>query len=248
MERDTQTKSLQFFVIHRPTILPSTTDISSNRHRSTNKIHSTSLSKEVIIVDKLISDIEKRMVGKGTCGFLRNPLKFKIIFDKKAQRLSLNFKSGIEMLRETLLINDFSLVSLFEESMISLIDHRPVFFDLFHKYVYNQNRTIMDGFAAFLMFLSNYLKGKYIAFIMEFLFIILHVAFQKNTNPDNIRNFVRISLIDHTQIIRDAQEKFQSLFGCDRNVLIDPGLLFLQFGDYLFFYDFLSCAPDLKAP
>jgi hypothetical protein len=241
LDKSTQTEEVLAFSLARLSTRSSILSSDSKIQRSLLKISKRVVDIEDYIIDQIA--IEHTLYAKSSIKntALRNPLKNKVYFTLKDDKLLANFVWDIEILRSDLCpLNGSSFVDQFESCFCELLLHRTDFINKFQKYVYKPNRTVLQALVTFVYFLSCHFKSKVLAFIAEFLLIALHSVYQVSPNYAFVIKHLIEHLEDSKTIVTQTEERFFSLLGDCKDRLLNPQLIFQLFLDYLVSNDFLS--------
>lgn len=77
----------------------------------------------------------------------------------------------------------------FEAAFIRIIQNKGQNFDVFHKVIIREGRTVMDCFSIFIIWVSRYFKPIQTAFIFQFLIVWLYVLWLKKPDENELKTY-----------------------------------------------------------
>lgn len=194
---------------------------------------------EDFILDAILNETVDVFKGQISNPALRDPFKSNKRFAIVHNHLQISFKSDIDSLRQLLVLpNGDLLIKMFEEQFETVLTNSPKFINRFGKCVPQPNRSLLQGLATFLLFLSLTLKSIYLAFCTELLLIFMFTVYEKTSSEEEASASLRESL-NNPETAERVQRLFFALLGPHKKLMISPRLLIKLFAEYLVQNEFI---------
>ena len=190
------------------------------------------LNEQIQTVNSLI--INNRMKKD----FYTSPISFTI----ENNKLKSHFDSNIPILKAYMEgINEGEIWRSFEETIIEVLKEKHLHLNKFNKFIYRPNRTVAQGLAIFVIWLSRYLDPKTFNYVFAIAFLTLFVQNRKVPDGKGFREYFWKKIAEETNF-DDAEEievLYRVIFEEDGELALSVHDLLSHIADYFFGYDLL---------
>jgi hypothetical protein len=240
IEQAIQTKVFEVFSITRPdTVFECYGKLVYNLFSSSKKEPKLT-SIENLIIDALVNNGKNRGDKKVQNSVLRDPFRPVQLFSRINGKLHFNLSAGLKTLRDHLTVLEGPpIVDLFEQTIVAVWQNKAAFLDKLNQYIFQPNRSLIEGLAVFTLFLSRYIQPKSVFFMTEFLLVLLHLAFRLQHTHFRVQKFILSETSEHKDLVVQSERRMLVILGNSRETRLECELVFRVFRDYLVSNGFL---------